>query len=135
MGAPRVTTEKLRFNDTDMLGHINNAIYSVILEAGRVELVREAGLLDPERGHGVVIARLELDFLREMNWPGEVRCETVIHKLGNKSFQLRQHLVSDGHITARAHTVLTTFDMATRKAIPLTEAWRTTLDQWFVPEF
>ena len=36
MATPRITVEKLRFNDTDMLGHINNAIYSVILEAGRV---------------------------------------------------------------------------------------------------
>ncbi len=135
MGAPRITTEKLRFNDTDMLGHINNAIYSVILEAGRVELVREAGILKPEAGHGVVIARLELDFLREMNWPGDVRCETVIHKLGNKSFHLRQHLIYENEITARAHTVLAAFDMTTRKAMPLTEAWRATLDQWFVPEF
>ena len=135
MATPRITVEKLRFNDTDMLGHINNAIYSVILEAGRVELVREAGLLNPEAGHGVVIARLELDFLREMNWPGEVRCETAVHKLGNKSFHLRQHLLFDGQITAHAQTVLAAFDMTTRKAMPLTEEWRTTLKKWFMPEF
>ena len=61
MATPRITVEKLRFNDTDLLGHINNAVYTVILEAGRVELVREAGLLNPAAGHGVVIARLELD--------------------------------------------------------------------------
>lgn len=135
MAEPRITVEKLRFNDTDMLGHINNTLYSVALEAGRVELVREAGLLDIARGHGVVIARIELDFLREMNWPGEVRCETVVHKLGNKSFQLRQHLVHAGEICARAHTVLTTFDMATRKAVPLTEDWRAALERWYLPEF
>ncbi|MCX7383288.1 MAG: acyl-CoA thioesterase [Alphaproteobacteria bacterium] len=87
MGEPRVTVEKLRFNDTDMLGHINNTMYSVALEAGRIELVQEAGLLDIARGQGVVIARIELDLLREMNWPGEVRSETVVNKLGNKSFQ------------------------------------------------
>ena len=135
MATPRITVEKLRFNDTDLLGHINNAVYTVILEAGRVELVREAGLLNPAAGHGVVIARLELDFLREMNWPGEVRCETAVHKLGNKSFHLRQNLLYDGQITARAQTVLAAFDMTTRKAMPLTEEWRTTLNKWFMPEF
>jgi len=135
VATPRITVEKLRFNDTDLLGHINNAVYTVILEAGRVELVREAGLLNPAAGHGVVIARLELDFLREMNWPGEVRCETAVHKLGNKSFHLRQNLLHDGQITARAHTILAAFDMTTRKAMPLTEDWRTTLNKWFLPEF
>ena len=135
MATPRITVEKLRFNDTDLLGHINNAVYTVILEAGRVELVREAGLLNPAAGHGVVIARLELDFLREMNWPGEVRCETAVHKLGNKSFHLRQHLIHNGEIAARAQTILAAFDMTTRRAMPLTEEWRTTLNKWFMPEF
>ena len=134
MATPRITVEKLRFNDTDLLGHINNAVYTVILEAGRVELVREAGLLNPAAGHGVVIARLELDFLREMNWPGEVRCETAVHKLGNKSFHLRQHLIHNGEIAARAQTILAAFDMTTRKAMPLTADWRTTLNKWFIPE-
>ena len=38
------TTHRLRFNDTDRLGHVNNAVFAVMLEQGRSELAVEAGL-------------------------------------------------------------------------------------------
>ena len=85
MGEVFVSTQKLRFCDTDRLGHVNNAVYSVMCEAGRSELMQAAGLLEPGSGHGVVIARLELDFLREMNWPGEIRIETRSTGSGRKA--------------------------------------------------
>jgi len=135
MGAPYVTTQKIRFCDTDMLGHVNNSVYSVLLEAGRVELVNEAGLLDPANGFGVVIVRLELDFIGELNWPGEVTIESVVYRLGTKSIQVRQRLISNGTIAAKAHTVLAVLDMNTRKAVPLRDDWRKTLDQWVVEDF
>ena len=135
MGAPYVTTQKIRFCDTDMLGHVNNSVYSVLLEAGRVELVNEAGLLDPANGFGVVIVRLELDFMGELNWPGEVTVESAVHRLGTKSIQVRQRLISNGTIAAKSHTVLAVMDMNTRKAVPLRDDWRATLDQWVVEDF
>ena len=135
MGAPYVTTQKIRFCDTDMLGHVNNSVYSVLLEAGRVELVNEAGLLDPANGFGVVIVRLELDFMGELNWPGEVTVESAVHRLGTKSIQVRQRLISNGIIAAKSHTVLAVMDMNTRKAVPLRDDWRATLDQWVVEDF
>ena len=39
-----VTTHRLRFNDTDRLGHVNNAVFAVMLEQGRSELAVAAGL-------------------------------------------------------------------------------------------
>ena len=68
-----VTTHRLRFNDTDRLGHINNAVFAVMLEQGRSEMGVEAGLPMGEGGTSLVIVRLELDFANEMTWPGE--CE------------------------------------------------------------
>ena len=52
MGEVFVTTQKLRFCDTDRLGHVNNAVYSVMCEAGRSELMQAAGLLEPGSGMG-----------------------------------------------------------------------------------
>ena len=81
MGAPFVTVQGLRFCDTDRLGHVNNAIYAVMYEAGRAEMLEQAGLLSPAAGRAVVIARLEIDFLRELNWPAQVSVESAIHRL------------------------------------------------------
>lgn len=135
MGVPMVTVQKLRFCDTDMLGHVNNSAYSVLLEAGRVEMGYEAGLLKPDEGFSLVIARMELDYLRELNWPGTVRIETAVHRLGTKSFQVRQRIVSESEVAAKAHTVLAVMDLATRKAMVLREDWRVALGRWLVPEF
>jgi acyl-CoA thioester hydrolase len=135
MPAPFVTTQKLRFCDTDMLGHVNNAVYAVMFEAGRAEMMQLAGLLTPANGFGVVIARLEVDFLREMNWPGEVLIETVLHRIGTKSMHVRQRLTASEKLTARSTSVLAVIDTTTRRAVPIRDDWRASLEQWLVPDF
>ena len=129
-----VTTHRLRFNDTDQLGHVNNAVFAVMLEQGRSELAVAAGLPMGEEALALVIVRLELDFLREMAWPGEVRIETEVARLGAKSFTLRQRLVSAGELCARASTVLVVMDRAARRAVPLASAWREALGRWMAEE-
>ncbi len=141
-GTAHATTHRLRFNDTDRLGHVNNAVFAVMLEQGRSELALAAGLpveapgeaSGESRDAALVIVRLELDFVREMAWPGDVLIETEVAKMGAKSFQLRQRLISGGGLCARAATVLVVMDLATRKATPLTPAWRGSLDRWLVPD-
>ena len=130
-----VTTQKLRFCDTDRLGHVNNAIYSVMCEAGRAELMQVAALFGPESGHGIVIARLELDFRREMTWPGEIRIDTAIDRIGHKSLHVRQHLHQGEVLVARAASVLAVIDTETRRAVPITPAWHAALARWVVAGF
>jgi acyl-CoA thioester hydrolase len=132
MAEPHVTTQKLRFCDTDMLGHVNNATYAMLFEAGRVELVAPLNLFSGP--HVFVIARLEIDFLRELNWPGEVRVETAVARFGTRSLHVRQSLVVDGETVSRARSVIAVMDTATRRAVPLREEWRAALAQWHMPD-
>jgi acyl-CoA thioester hydrolase len=133
--APFVISVPLRFCDTDRLGHVNNAVYNVMYEAGRAEMLEGVGLLAPGVDRAVVIARLELDFLREMNWPGTVLIESAIHRIGTKSFHLRQRLSVNGTLTSRAASVLAVMDTTTRRAVEITPEWRAAFAQWLVPEF
>ncbi|MBC7800404.1 MAG: acyl-CoA thioesterase [Gemmatimonadaceae bacterium] len=124
------TTHRLRFNDTDRLGHVNNAVFAVMLEQGRSELAVEAGLQLRTKEASLVIVRLELDFVAEMNWPGDVTIETEVAKLGTRSFTLHQRLVLDGAVCARAVTVLVVLDRAARRALPIDGPWRDGLTPW-----
>ena len=124
-----MTTHRLRFNDTDRLGHVNNAVFAVMLEQGRSEMLAEAGLPLGEGGQAVVIVRVELDFLAEMTWPGEVRIETAVTRLGGRSFQLTQRLHSGGVVAGQAVTVLVVMDRAARRAVPI-DPWRDSLGRW-----
>jgi len=133
------TTHRLRFNDTDRLGHVNNAVFAVMLEQGRSELAVEARLpIGSDAASlvaaSLVIVRLELDFLREMAWPGAVTVETEVARLGNKSFTLHQRLISAGELCARSVSVLVVMDRASRRALPLTGAWRESLAPWLAPD-
>ncbi len=130
MTQPFVVTQKLRFSDTDRLGHINNAVYAVMYEAGRAEIMNAAGLITAD--FAPVIVRLEIDFVLEMNWPAEVRIETEVTRLGGKSFHMRQRLLVDGVITSRSTSVLAVIDTRTRRAVPLSDEWRAALAPWLV---
>jgi acyl-CoA thioester hydrolase len=113
-----VTTHRLRFNDTDRLGHVNNAV---------------SGMPIGDGPQAVVIVRLELDFVAEMNWPGDVRIETEVSRLGGRSFQLRQRLISGGALCGQGITVLVVMDRAARKAVPI-DPWRDSLTRWAAAE-
>jgi len=124
-----VTTHRLRFNDTDGLGHVNNAVFAVMLEQGRTELAVLAGLPVGTEGHSVVIVRLELDFLQEMTWPGDVRIETEVGRLGGRSLTLQQRLITGEALCARSQSVLVIMDRALRRAVPI-DPWRAELEPW-----
>lgn len=132
MGEPHRTTHRLRFNDTDRLGHVNNAVFAVMLEQGRSELAVAAGLPIEGEARALVIVRLELDFVREMGWPGEVLIETSVAKIGSRSLHLRQRLVHGDVECGRALTVLCVLDRAAGRAAVIEPGWREALSRWQV---
>ena len=134
MPRPHRTTHRLRFNDTDRLGHVNNAVFAVMLEQGRTELAYEVGLPVGVAGRSLVIVRLELDFLREMEWPGEVEIETWAARVGQRSLHFRQRLLLGAEECGRARTVLCILDRATGRAAEIEPAWRESLARWLIPD-
>ncbi|PVB62746.1 thioesterase family protein [Labrenzia sp. 011] len=119
---PLRTSDKLRYRDTDRQGHVNNAVFATFLETGRVELLYREGLA--EEGAAFVIARMELDFLAEVTWPGDVEIGTAVREVGRSSFRLLQCVFQNGVAVARAETVIVQMNETTRKSRPLSETAR-----------
>ena len=74
--------DTIRFADMDRQGHVNNAIYPTYFETGRV-----LQIYDPKDGLQVdgcttVLARIEIDFLKELRWPGTVEIGTATTRIG-----------------------------------------------------
>lgn len=114
--------DKLRYGDTDRQGHVNNAVFSTLLETGRVELLFDAASPLREEGASYVIARLELDFRAELRWPGEVQIGTSVARVGRSSLTLRQAIFNEGRCVATGISVLVLMDDATRRSRPISEA-------------
>lgn len=125
---PLRTHDKLRYSDTDRQGHVNNARFASFLETGRVELIYDPEAPLHEAGAAFVIARLSLDFLAEIRWPGEVTIGTGVQRVGNSSLVLRQAIFQDDACVATAETVIVQTDAQTGKARPLSQTARDRLE-------
>lgn len=118
---PLQAYEKLRYADTDRQGHVNNAVFSTMFETGRTELLLAPDRPLNEKGCGFVIARLQVDYLGEITWPGRVDIGTRIMAVGISSMTLEQGLFQHGNCVATAQTVIVQMDESTRKSHPLAE--------------
>jgi acyl-CoA thioester hydrolase len=109
---------QLRWSDPDSLGHVNHARALSLLEDARLAMVEGPG--------GAILARLEVDYLRQLYYRvGERPCvSSWVTRLGTKSVTVRQELVQDGEVVIRADAVLVMFDFATDASRPLTDEER-----------
>ena len=119
--------EKLRNADTDQQGHINNAVIASFFEAGRMEVFAQQAL-DPFRASSLfVIVRVEIDYKRELFYPGLVRVGSRVSAIGRTSFKFEQTLRSGDHEVACALATCVLLDLATRKPTPVPASVRATL--------
>ena len=87
---PIKTYEKLRYADMDLHGHVNNAVFSTMLETGRVEILYDSSRPLTGENSSFVIAHQSLDFLSEITWPGQVEIGTKIVSIGGNSVIFRR---------------------------------------------
>lgn len=125
--------ERVRFDDLDMLGHVNNKSFTTYAECGRAAFLREIGLWQPASLPHNVIARLEVDYLRELHYPADVRVGVRVLRIGTSSFTLGQGMFSGGHCVATAATVLVHIDPVKRKSVDLDADMRSRLEAWIAP--
>lgn len=123
------TTVHLRYGDTDRQGHINNAVFCTLFESGRVAfLFNESGSIT-EPGNAFVIAKLSLDFIAEMNFPGLAQVGSKILSIGKSSFTVGQAIFKDGECCSTSESVIVHTDENTRRSAPLPEPVRQKLEQ------
>ena len=113
---------QLRWSDPDSLGHVNHARALSLLEDARLAMQDP----DPERRSGLILARLEVDYLRQLYYRvGERLCvHSGVTRLGTKSFTVRQELIQDGEVAIRADVVMVVFDFATDSSRALSDGER-----------
>ena len=118
---PARTFDKLRYGDTDRQGHVNNAVFATFFETGRVEMLLAGGADFLAPGQSLVLARLEIDLVAEINWPGTVEIGTRVAKIGRSSMSLEQAVFQNGVLAARGISVVVLTDETTRRSTPLSE--------------
>lgn len=128
------TQDVLRFRDTDANGHVNNSVFSVFCESGRVHHLHEALQARGTPGIFFVVARLAIDFRAELHYPGRVECGTWIPALGRSSITYAQALRDDaGQLVATSEAVVVHMDLTTRRPTPIGDDLRARIEAMVRP--
>lgn len=114
----------LRYGDMDVMHHVNNVAIASFFETTRVRFMRRVSAAAGVAEVLFSIARLELEFHREMTFPGTVAVGTRIARVGQTSVRVAQTLVHDGRRAATSEAVAVHFDVETRRPVPLPDPVR-----------
>jgi acyl-CoA thioester hydrolase len=125
------TEVSLRFGDTDAVGHINNAVFSTLLEQGRCTACFDGVSPLSEPGTMFVLASIKLDFLAEMHFPGTARVGTKIISFGRTSLKLGQAIFLNGTCCATSEDTMVLIDQNTRRPIPISDETRRKIESRF----
>lgn len=121
---PFWTEEKLRIQDTDLNGHVNNAAIAALCEAGRGEILTAVAGAPAARPLASALRKVTIEYLAEIHYPGLVRIGGRIARVGNSSVTIAQSLWCGEVLFATAESVIVFIDRTTRRPAPLPEAWR-----------
>ena len=120
---PHMMEIQVRFDDTDALGHLNNTAFAHYAELGRVHFLRGFDL-DPSR---LILARIALDFRRQVTFGQRVRIHTSVDRIGTSSIHMVQTISAEEEVAADVTSVVVHFDYATNSAAPIPEQMRAKL--------
>ncbi|XOV81440.1 MAG: acyl-CoA thioesterase [Aestuariibacter sp.] len=121
-------TFKVRFSETDGLGHVGNTVHVVWFEAAREPIFK---LFTPGLDMDswpLILASYKVDFLKQV-FLGEVEIRSGISRLGGSSFDIYQEVWQNEECCAKGVTTLVNFDYQQNKAQPIPEDVRRQLQE------
>ena len=121
---------QLRFNDVDLLGHVNNSVYFAFYDLGKSRYFEavKAQNIDWKKAD-VVIANVNADFVSP-TYPSEpIAVQTCTTEIGNRSFKLLQQIVNTetGQVKGVCRTVMVGFDVKAGTAAAISDEWKEAL--------
>ena len=124
---------QIRFNDIDILGHVNNVMYGHYFDMARYDfLIKSFGnVIDLRNGrHILIMVRTEYDFLLPSFLEERLYVQTSLQHIGNKSIRFQQSIIDDkGTVRVACTSVMSTFDKETGKSFELSDEWRAMLEK------
>ena len=80
-------TIPIRWGDMDAMGHVNNTVYFRYLESVRIAWLDSIGGAPDPAGQGPVIVNAFCNFIRQLEYPGDVIARHYVANPGRSSFE------------------------------------------------
>lgn len=112
------TPVHIRFADMDILRHVNNVALAEYFEASRTAFVYDViALAGVDQSNEFVLARVVIDFHRELHYPGSVDVGARLTRVGNKSMTTGYGIFQGDVCYATSEAVNVFYDLSTRKTM------------------
>lgn len=121
----------MRWGDMDAMGHINNTLYFRYLEIARLQWFGELGVPANPQGVGPVIANAFCNFIRQLEYPGDVIVNTYVGAIGRSSFDTYHDMRRADQpdvISANGGATVVWVDFPAQRSVPVPESVR----QWLM---
>ena len=117
---------QLRFNDIDMLGHLNNSVYVSFMDLGKAAYFKTVMPTDIDWKHiNVVVANINCDFFAPSYFNERLEVLTAVVGVSERSFKMEQRIINSdtGEVKCISHTIMVGFDVATASSAPISQSW------------
>jgi acyl-CoA thioester hydrolase len=112
----------IRWGDMDAMGHVNNTLYFRYMEIARLEWLFAIGAPPNPDGGGLVIVNAFCNFIRQLEFPGDVLAKHYVANPGRSSFDTfitLERVESPGVICADGGATTVWIDFKAQKSVPL----------------
>lgn len=124
-----IDTVSPRFCETDASGHINNTVLPIWFEKAREPIFR---LFSPDlspEGWGLILARIEVDFVAQIYYGQDLEIRTWLEKVGNSSMVVLQEVRLAEKVCARGRSVMVHFDFELQTSVTIPDEIRQQLNE------
>lgn len=124
---------QVRFNDIDILGHLNNTVYFSFYDTGKAYYLEavQGGEMDWQRVESVM-ANVDCAFIEPVYFGADVEIVTRCESMGKRSMTLFQMLVDKKtqRVKSVCRSVMVSIDPDTKRPVPMPEKWVRGISAW-----
>ena len=123
-------TIPIRWGDMDMMGHVNNTLYFRYMEIARIEWMYAINAPTNPAGEGPVIVNAFCNFIKQLEFPGDLVVRTYVGAVGKTSFDTFHEMSRSDDpdtVCANGGATVVWVDLPQQKSAPLPEALRQVL--------
>lgn len=130
------TKVKVRFCETDALGHISNISYFIYLEEARTDFFIDLGFGANLEDWKVILASAKCDFVRQGYYNQRLKVTTEVKKIGNSSFTIIHRIEDEesGELIATGVASAVYFDFNEQKSEKIPKNLQKMLEKHLVKE-
>ena len=124
-------TMPIRWGDMDAMGHVNNTLYFRYLEIVRIEWLHSLGGAPDPNGQGPVIVNTFCNFLKQLEYPGDILARHYVANPGRTSFDVYitlERTDEPGVLYATGGATTVWIDFPMQKSVPLPDWLRKHFD-------